>query len=174
MTGGCRRAAAAPRRARRPRFGRACSVRPAGLPLRGLPVGRSGVSARSGGGAASYDPSDESTELPEKVDMIFSKDVLEHVEPDLLEYTITDLWRRTEKVQYHLIACHKAINYYDDGNNAHLIVETPDWWQRLFRAMGFRIVAENVVGSIKYPKGRQSIATTKYECVISMRQENAG
>lgn len=112
-----------------------------------------------------HDPSLD-TKLPDKVDMIFSKDVLEHIEPERLEQVLSDLYQRTGKAQYHLIACHKAIHYLSDGRNAHLIIETPDWWQRLFRALGFRIVQESVEGDIKHPRGRESIATTKYHCVI--------
>ena len=116
-----------------------------------------------------YDPAKPDTALPDEVDMVFSKDVLEHIEPDMLESVIADLFRRTRKVQYHLIACHKAVHFMPDGRNAHLIVETPDWWQRLFRSMGFRIVEENIIGEIRRPKGRDTIATTKYECVIDCR-----
>jgi 2-polyprenyl-3-methyl-5-hydroxy-6-metoxy-1,4-benzoquinol methylase len=115
-----------------------------------------------------YDPSTDST-LPNKVDMVFSKDVLEHIEPELLEAVLSDLHRRTDKVQYHLIACHKAIHYLPDGRNTHLIIETPDWWQRKLRSLGFRIVNEAIEGTIKTPKGRESIATTKYHCVIDCR-----
>lgn len=113
-----------------------------------------------------YDPAIEGSQLPELVDMVFSKDVLEHVEPDRLEALLSDLHRRTSKAQFHLIACHKAIHFLEDGRNAHLIIETPDWWQRTFRSLGFRIVDESVVGEIKYPRGRESIATAKYHCVI--------
>lgn len=112
-----------------------------------------------------YDPSIDS-ELPEQVDMVFSKDVLEHIEPSLLESVLSDLHRRTRKVQFHLIACHKAIHFLPDGRNAHLIIETPDWWQRTFRSLGFKIEKEAIEGTIKTPPGRESIATTKYHCVI--------
>lgn len=113
-----------------------------------------------------YDPAIAGSCLPDSVDMVFSKDVLEHVEPDRLEAVLSDLHRRTRKVQFHVIACHKAIHFLDDGRNAHLIIETPDWWQRTFRALGFRIVDEAIVGEIKRPRGRESLATTKYHCVI--------
>ncbi|MCF3641971.1 class I SAM-dependent methyltransferase [Rhizobium sp. TRM95111] len=113
-----------------------------------------------------YDPAVAESSLPNNTDMIFSKDVLEHIEPNLLEYVLTDLYKRTNKVQYHLIACHKALHFLPDGRNAHLIIETPDWWQRLFRSLGFRIVREEVVGDIKKPRGRETIATTKYHCAI--------
>ena len=114
----------------------------------------------------SYEPALEGATLPDQTEMTFSKDVLEHVEPHMLEYVLYDLHQRTTKVQYHLIACHKAVHYLPDGRNAHLIIETPDWWQRLFRSMGFQIRAENVIGDIKHPPGRASITTTKYECLL--------
>lgn len=114
-----------------------------------------------------YEPSQEGAELPERIDMTFSKDVLEHVEPDLLEYTLYDLHQRTQKVHYHLIACHKAHHYLPDGRNAHLIVETPDWWQRKLRGLGYVIREERVWGEIKQPRGKASLAVCKYECVLS-------
>lgn len=116
-----------------------------------------------------YDPGRPETKLPDEVDMVFSKDVLEHVEPHMLESTLQDLYRRTKTVQYHLIACHRAVNYMADGRNAHLIVETPDWWQRLFRSMGFKIVEEDVLGAVKTIRGREPFAITKYEIVIDCR-----
>ncbi len=115
----------------------------------------------------SYEPSDPNAVLPDKVDMTFSKDVLEHIEPDQLEYTLYDLHKRTRKVHYHLIACHKAHHYIPDGRNAHLIVQTPDWWQRMFRALGYVIHEERVWGEIKRPAGKASLAVCKYECVLS-------
>lgn len=115
-----------------------------------------------------YDPMDETTSLPDQIDMVFSKDVLEHAEPQMLEFVLSDLWQHTCKVQCHLIACHKAIHYLADGRNARLIIETPDWWQRLLRSMGFRILAEDVVGEIEHPRGRESIAATKYQYMITM------
>ena len=43
----------------------------------------------------SFEPSiNNRSELPEQVEMVFSKDVLEHVEPDQLEFTLYDLHRR--------------------------------------------------------------------------------
>lgn len=115
----------------------------------------------------SYEPSVAGSVLPEAVDMTFSKDVLEHVEPERLDYTLYELHKRTRKVHYHLIACHQAHHYLADGRNAHLIVETPDWWQRKLRALGYIIREERVWGEIKRPKGKESLAVCKYECVLA-------
>jgi len=112
-----------------------------------------------------YDPA-FNTDLPDKIEMIMSTDVLEHVEPNFLDETLSDLYSRAEKVQYHLIACHKAKKILPDGRNAHLIIETPDWWQEKFRNLPGEIYFEDVHGSIKTPKKGPSLAVTKYECVF--------
>ena len=36
--------------------------------------------------------------------------------------------RLTKKVAFLVIACRPANRHLDDGRNAHLIVEPPDWW----------------------------------------------
>jgi len=83
-----------------------------------------------------FDPGIESFDnLPTKVDMIFSFDVLEHIEPELLDETLVDLAQRTNKVMYHLIACHPAKKNLSDGRNVHLIVETPDWWKQKLQSL---------------------------------------
>lgn len=76
-----------------------------------------------------YDPVTSPIELPDKVDMTYSSDVLEHVEPELLDETLDDLFNRTKKYQYHLIACHPAKKTLNNGRNAHLIIEDPAWWK---------------------------------------------
>jgi cyclopropane fatty-acyl-phospholipid synthase-like methyltransferase len=75
-----------------------------------------------------YDPGVERfSTLPEKVDLIYSADVLEHIEPHLLDDTLKNLWN-IGRYQYHNIACHPAKKTLPDGRNCHLIVEEPDWW----------------------------------------------
>ena len=76
----------------------------------------------------SYDPVTSPIELPNQVDCIVSSDVLEHIEPEYLDETLTDLFSRSSSWQYHLIACHPAKKTLPDGRNAHLIIEEPEWW----------------------------------------------
>lgn len=112
-----------------------------------------------------FDPANpEFASIPDKVDLIFSTDVLEHVEPQLLDKTLSDLCGRC-RVQYHLIACHYASNILPDGRNAHLIVRTPDWWQNKFYELGWKIIHENVYGFIKVRPPRP-IAVTHYEILL--------
>lgn len=113
-----------------------------------------------------YDPAYDSF-MPDKVDMIISKDVLEHIEPEELDSTIEDLRNRCNIVQYHLIACHKATAVLPDGRNAHLIIKTPDWWQRKLGEWDWIYEYENVISYMKKKKKRP-LAITKYEFVGRM------
>lgn len=113
-----------------------------------------------------YDPANPRfATLPDAVDLVFSTDVLEHIEPPSLVPTLEDLCTRS-RLQYHLIACHYATNLLADGRNAHLIVKTPDVWQEVFYALGWNVVHEAVFGFVKQRRERP-LAITHYEVVIS-------
>lgn len=71
----------------------------------------------------------ERSYFPEKVDLIYSTDVLEHIEPNELDDTLRVLFN-TADMHYHNIACHPAGKTLSDGRNAHLIIENPDWWEK--------------------------------------------
>lgn len=115
-----------------------------------------------------YDPA-YNTFMPEKVDMIMSTDVLEHIEPEEIDNTITDLRNRAEIIQYHLIACHQAKKFLPDGRNAHLIQQTPDWWQRKFDQWEWEWEFENAYAFVKqYKKGRP-LAQTYYELIVKKK-----
>jgi len=91
-----------------------------------------------------YDPVTSPIELPDQVDLTYSSDVLEHVEPDLLEQTLTDLFNRTTMYQYHLIACHPAKKKLSDGRNAHLIIEDPKWWKQKLKKYNWLFEYEDI------------------------------
>lgn len=80
----------------------------------------------------SYDPITSPIDLPKKVDLIYSSDVLEHIEPLYLDKTMKYFFE-SSKFQYHLIACHPAKKSLSDGRNAHLIIENYDWWLNKFQ-----------------------------------------
>ena len=101
--------------------------------------------------------------LPDNVDMIFSTDVLEHIEPELLEETILDLADRTNKIMFHLIACHPAKKYLSDGRNAHLIIENPLWWQnKLQSILDWQLVFQETLEYTTTPKKGDDIYVVKY------------
>lgn len=114
-----------------------------------------------------YDPAREGyTTMPDNVDLIYSSDVLEHIEPHLLDQTLTELHQTANKAMYHLIACHPAKKRLEDGRNAHLIVESPDWWRSKLQSLGWKIVKEKVKESTTQPKKGPPIHATKYIVVI--------
>ena len=115
-----------------------------------------------------YDPAREGFDiLPASVDMIFSTDVLEHVEPHLLDETLLDLANRTNKVMYHLIACHPAKKYLSDGRNAHLIIETPNWWkEKLLSVVQWKMYNENTHEYTMQPKKGPPIQVVKYTVTL--------
>ena len=110
-----------------------------------------------------YDPVTSPIDLPESVDMIYSSDVLEHVEPELIDKTLVDLFNRASKYQYHLIACHPAKKFLNDGRNAHLIIETPKWWKKKLKTFGWTVEYEEI--SERYIE-RLDINVIKYITVL--------
>jgi hypothetical protein len=111
----------------------------------------------------SYDPATFPGPLPSKIDLIYSSDVLEHIEPDLIDETLEDLCSRAQKYQYHLIACHPAKKALSDGRNAHLIVEDPSWWKAKIKNLyGWNIVHEEIIEYTATVKKGPPIPVTKY------------
>ena len=55
-------------------------------------------------------------------------DVLEHIEPALLDNVLDDLKRVTAGVGLFTVHVGPAIKVLQDGRNAHLIQQPPAWW----------------------------------------------
>jgi hypothetical protein len=92
-----------------------------------------------------------------------SFDVLEHVEPTFINDTLSDLKNRCNKIMHHVIACHPAKRVLNDGRNAHLIIENPDWWKiKISEQIGWSILDENVISYTSNPKKGKPIEVVKY------------
>lgn len=65
---------------------------------------------------------------PAPADMVVCTDVLEHIEPPLLDEVLSHLASKVKKVLFFTIALRPAGKFLADGRNAHLIVEPADWW----------------------------------------------
>jgi SAM-dependent methyltransferase len=77
-----------------------------------------------------YDPAvSGKTEKPRFVDMVVCTDVLEHIEPDLLENVLTDIKKLTRKIALLVIATRPAKANLPDGSNTHKIIQDADWWR---------------------------------------------
>lgn len=76
-----------------------------------------------------YEPSrEEWSAEPDPTEMVACIDVLEHVEPDLIENVLDDLKRVTQRIGAFSVATLPAVKKLPDGRNAHLIVEDESWW----------------------------------------------
>jgi len=76
-----------------------------------------------------YDPGVPSIDKrPAPRDYTICIDVLEHIEPDLIDSVLEDLARVTNKKGYFTIAMYPAQRILKDGRNAHLILEDTSWW----------------------------------------------
>lgn len=69
-------------------------------------------------------------------------DVLEHIEPHLIDNVLDDLQRVTAGVGVFTVHTGPAIKLLPDGRNAHLIQQPPAWWLPKFMSR-FDLVAFN-------------------------------
>jgi hypothetical protein len=76
-----------------------------------------------------YDPAiPQWSKPPEPCKLVACIDVLEHIEPDLLDNVLDDLKRVTSHVGVFTVHTGAAAKVLADGRNAHLIQEPPQWW----------------------------------------------
>lgn len=120
----------------------------------------------------SYDPVTSPIDLPDQVDLVYSSDVLEHVEPNQLDQTLENLFNISNH-QYHYIACHIAKKTLSDGRNAHLIIEPGTWWeQKMKDNLGDswemkHSESKTKVGKVKKPfMGSRTIVQEKYLVIL--------
>ncbi len=83
-----------------------------------------------------YDPGiAKYSRLPSsRFDLIVSSDVLEHVEPDMVEQTCEWIRDHAKKAIYMHIACDPAGLRLPDGRNVHLSCHKMDWWINMLLA----------------------------------------
>ena len=80
---------------------------------------------------AEYDPAvpGKDTE-PDPHDYVVCTDVLEHIEPDCLGDVLADIASKMRIGGFLVIATRPAKKVLPDGRNAHLIVESWEWWRK--------------------------------------------
>lgn len=106
-----------------------------------------------------------------KVDMIISTDVMEHIEPDLLDITMQEIAEHSTHI-FHLISCAPAKLILPDGRNAHLIQETPDWWKKKHIDLGYKILKERYVEIEKFSKQLNKKLPVKNYYILAKRENN--
>jgi 2-polyprenyl-3-methyl-5-hydroxy-6-metoxy-1,4-benzoquinol methylase len=65
---------------------------------------------------------------PEPCDFVICLDVLEHIEPELLDNVLDDIQRCTKKAVFLTVNMFPARKVLADGRNAHLIQKPVNWW----------------------------------------------
>ena len=70
----------------------------------------------------------EWSEQPQPCNFVTCIDVLEHIEPELLENVLDDLKRVTAHFGLFTVHTEAAEKVLLDGRNAHLIQKPPAWW----------------------------------------------
>ncbi len=87
-----------------------------------------------------YDPAIPGKDrLPSFADLVTCTDVIEHIEPDRLDLVLRHLAVLARKAVFLVVATRPSNKSLSDGRNAHLIVESAEWWQeRVERVMCLR------------------------------------
>ena len=76
-----------------------------------------------------YDPAiPEWSAPPQPCPLVACIDVLEHIEPDLLDNVLDDLKRVTARAGIFTVHTGPAVKVLLDGRNAHLIQKPASWW----------------------------------------------
>ena len=80
-----------------------------------------------------YDPArSEWAAPPQPCACVACIDVLEHIEPDLIDNVLDDLQRVTIGHGVFTVHTGPAMKVLADGRNAHLIQQPPEWWLQRF------------------------------------------
>lgn len=76
-----------------------------------------------------YDPCiTELSASPQPADLVVCTDVMEHIEPDCLDDVLAHLRILCKKAIFLSVATRPARKTLADGRNAHLIIESGQWW----------------------------------------------
>ena len=119
--------------------------------------------------AMGYDPGVPKFEVfpTDVVDCLTSTDVLEHVEPEMLDDTLKAISNMFTKSAFLLIASYPAKKSLPDGRNAHLIIESFDWWKtKLETFIDGKIVRTHIEPLTRRPKKGPQITGYNFTFVI--------
>ena len=82
-----------------------------------------------------YDPAIPAwAATPAPSELVACIDVLEHIEPGLLDNVLDDLQRLVRRVGIFTVHTGPAVKVLPDGRNAHLIQKPTSWWLPKFMA----------------------------------------
>jgi hypothetical protein len=91
-----------------------------------------------------YDPAVRGKTVAVPSDLVVCTDVLEHVEPGCLRAVCAHVRSLARRGAYLAVATRTSNKHMPDGGNAHLVVESADWWLATLHRHKIR-VARHVV-----------------------------
>lgn len=87
-----------------------------------------------------YDPAVEGIDTPpDPHPVVACTDVMEHIEPELVDNVLKELRRLTQKTALFVIATGPAQKVMADGRNAHICQQPFEWWKDRIQSAGFEI-----------------------------------
>jgi hypothetical protein len=94
-----------------------------------------------------YDPVFPEYGEPQTAQLVCCIDVLEHIEPELLDNVMDDLARITTTLGFFTIHMGPAKKVLSDGRNAHLIQKPSSWWlEKLIKFFDVLHLESNPIG----------------------------
>ena len=85
-----------------------------------------------------------------KFDISICIDVLEHCPLDDIDWILEDFISKSRKVVFVNIACSYAIALLPNGQNAHVTVRPPKWWERKLFELSNKYKDLSIIGSCSY------------------------
>lgn len=92
-----------------------------------------------------YDPAFPHYGAPSQADLVCCIDVLEHIEPELIDNVLNELATLVCSFGFFSIHTGPAIKILSDGRNAHLIQKPRDWWEEKLQPR-FEIIRLEMLG----------------------------
>lgn len=96
-----------------------------------------------------YDPAIRAFhEEPAPADIVCCTDVMEHIEPELLDNVLSHIHEKTMRIAFFVISTCPAQKSLPDGRNAHICLHDAKWWfnkvSEYFLILNYAFVNENV------------------------------
>jgi hypothetical protein len=105
-----------------------------------------------------YDPGvPEYADPPTPAEFVVCIDVLEHIEPHLIDDVLDHLAELTQEMLFATVSTRPAGKVLPDGRNAHLIQKPAEWWlpkiMERFTLKGFNLRDQTDFEVICLPRG---------------------
>ncbi|GAB5469048.1 MAG: hypothetical protein Kilf2KO_20780 [Rhodospirillales bacterium] len=116
-----------------------------------------------------YDPGHEPfAKLPEgRFDAVICTDVLEHCPEEDIDWILTEIFDYAKRFVFLTVACYPAKKHLPNGENAHITLRKPEWWQRRIIAAAagrtglvYRVIFESIKDGRRVSAEMRELALT--------------